>query len=143
MTIKKLTQVDTATRKDINNLLAQMRDESSEHTATMSEIKELTTNKNVALIVAKDGKKIVGMATLYILQKLGKRVGRIEDVIVDTTYRGRGLGTQIMQKIISVARAKKLQTLHVNSRPVHVAGNKLYRKIGFKIKGTNPYRLTL
>lgn len=143
MTIGKLTHVNSETRKDINDLLAQMRDESSEHTATASDLKALTTNDNTIVIVAKDGKKIIGMATLYIMQKFGKRVGRIEDVIVDHAYRERGVGTEIIQKIIATSRARRLQTLHVNSRPVHVAGNKLYQKLGFKIKKTNPYRMTL
>jgi len=143
MVIKKLSQVNAATRKDINSLLVQMRDDASEQKAQMSELRELTTNKNIAVIVAMDGKRIIGMATLYIMPKLGKRVGRIEDVIVDTAYRGQGLGRQIMQKVISTARIKKIQTLHINSRPVHVIGNKLYQKLGFKIKDTNPYRLSL
>ena len=143
MTIKKLTRVSNEALKNINMLLVQLRDDLSGHKAKLANLRDMVKDKRIALIVVRDGKRIVGMATLYVLQKLGKRVARIEDVIIDTQYRGKGLGTKLIQVVIATARAQKAQSLQVNSRPVHVVGNKLYRKIGFRIKETNVYRMKL
>ncbi len=141
MTIVKLTRASREAAKDISSLLAQLREDPSEHKAALSELRDITTNKNVVFIVAKDGKKIVGMAMLYVMQKLGKRIAYVEDVVVLSEYRGRGLGEKIMRAIIATARAKKVRTLNLTSRPARVAANKLYQKLGFEQKETNVYRM--
>jgi ribosomal protein S18 acetylase RimI-like enzyme len=83
------------------------------------------------------------MATLYLFTKFGKRSGQVEDVVVDSDFRGQHLGEEIMQRIIEVARDNKVATLHLTSRPVRVAANKLYQKMGFEKKETNVYRLRI
>ena len=77
------------------------------------------------------------------MQKLDKRIGSVDDVVVDNAYRGQGLGAAIMHKVIEVAQEQKLKALSLTSRPARVAGNKLYQKLGFVQKETNVYRLKL
>ncbi len=143
MTIGTLSKADAKMRTDINNLLSQIRSAGESHVTTMAELNAIVADKNIVVVIAKDGTRIVGMATLYLLQKFGKRIGRVEDVVVDSAYRGRGLGRTMMEKIIAIARARKIQALRVDSRPVHSVANKLYHSLGFSIKKTNPYRMEL
>lgn len=128
---------------DISNLLRQLREDPAEHQASVKELKEITDDKNVVCVVAKEEGHIVGMATLYMITKFSKRVGFIEDVVVDSGQRGKGLGQKIMEHLIAIARTEKIKTLHLTSRPERTAGNALYQKLGFEIKQTNPYRLKL
>ncbi len=141
--IVQLKQSSEQAAADIGNLLRQLREDPNEHKVSAEELKTITDDKNVALIVAKDGERIVGMATLYILTKLSKRTAQIEDVVVDSGYRGQGLGEKLMRAVIDIARTEKVKTLHLTSRPERTAGNALYQKLGFELKQTNPYRLKL
>ena len=63
-------------------------------------VSELNNYHNIFLILNKDNKKIIGMVTLLIEQKLihgGKSVAHIEDLVVDSEYRGLGVGRQLLE----------------------------------------------
>jgi ribosomal protein S18 acetylase RimI-like enzyme len=143
MEIVRLTEATEQAIEDIKRLLPQLRGDSAEHTGSLADLKEMADDENVALIVAKDNGHIVGMGTLYMITKIGKRSGFIEDVVVDDAYRGQGLGQKIMQMLIDAARAGDLQQIYLTSRPERVAANKLYQKLGFEVRETNVYRLAL
>ena len=95
------------------------------------------------MIVAQEGKRIVGVGSLYTILNLGRKRGEVEDVVVDSAYRGQGLGEKIMRALIRSARKQRLVSLHLTSRSARVAANKLYQKLGFVRKETNVYRLKL
>ncbi len=139
MTIGKLTQVSKEVLGDLNRLLTQLRG-TGPH-GSLSELRDIVGDKKIVMVVAKDEKRIVGVGTLYIMQKIGKRSAHIEDVIVDGEYRGQGLGKKITQALIAAAKAKKVKSLYLTSRPARVAANKLYQKVGFKQHETNVYRM--
>lgn len=138
-----LTEASKEIVQDLNVLMHELREGQTVSDGTLPELKQVLADKNTTLVVAKDGDRIVGVATLYVIQKIGKRIATVEDVVVASSYRGQGLGEKIMQKIIAVARMRKVQTIGLTSRPERVAGNKLYQKLGFTQKETNVYRLKL
>ena len=138
-----LKRADSASLRDIQGLLAQVRNGSEKDTATMSELRDVLKDKNTLIIVAKDGARIVGMAMLCVTVRIGRRTGQVEDVVVDDSYRGKGLGKELMYKLIELARRKKLNAIYLTSRPARVAANALYQKIGFEKKETNAYCLKL
>jgi ribosomal protein S18 acetylase RimI-like enzyme len=143
VTISVLHEASNEAVRDINLLLKQLRSDKNEPDATLSELQEIVGDKNVVFVVVKDGERIVGMATLYMITKFGKRGGFIEDVVVDEVYRGQGLGEKVTQALIDAATAEKLGSIYLTSRPERVAANKLYQKLGFKQKETNVYKMTL
>jgi ribosomal protein S18 acetylase RimI-like enzyme len=110
---------------------------------TRADLDAIVADQTVLLVVVKDIDTIIGMATLYLMPQMGKRSGYVEDVVVDDTYRGQGLGVKLMESIISYAREMKLDSVHLTSRPSRVAANKLYVKLGFEKRDTNAYRLNL
>lgn len=61
--------------------------------------------------------------------------GLMEDVFVDETLRGQGIGTKIVQKLIEVAKEKKCYKLICTSRYSKPKVHELYEKIGFKDHG--------
>ncbi len=141
--IAPLRSVTEDSVRDIGVLLSQLRENQDEHTTTLPEAQEIVNDKNAVCIVAEDGNRIVGMATLYVLQKFGKKTAHVEDVVVHSDYRGRGMGESIMKELIQAARERGVRTLNLTSRPERVAGNRLYQKLGFEPKETNVYRLKL
>ena len=139
--IPVLKRADAPTLRDIRGLLSQVHTDSSESKGTMLELRNLVKDKNIVAVVAKDGVRIVGMALLYIIANVGRRKGHVEEVVVDGGYRGKGIGRNLMKKLIAAARQKKLKNLYLTSRPTRVAANALYKDIGFEKKETNVYCL--
>ena len=87
--------------------------------------------------------KIVGMATLVVTTVLSGITGHVEDVVVDTEFRGRGIGERLMHELMAQARAKGADAIALTSHPSRVAANRLYQRLGFELGGTNYYSLDL
>lgn len=86
--------------------------------------------------------RIVGAMTLVTFTiPTGVRAW-IEDVVVDTEARGRGIGELLNREAIELAVAKGAKTVDLTSRPSREAANRLYKRIGFEARETNIYRLT-
>ena len=64
----------------------------------------------------------------------------IEDVVVDEALRGRGIGEALSREALKVARENGARTVDLTSRPSREAANRLYQRIGFKLRDTNVYR---
>ncbi|MBL8029809.1 MAG: GNAT family N-acetyltransferase [Candidatus Doudnabacteria bacterium] len=86
---------------------------------------------------AKEGRKIVGRAFLYLIKNdLHKeRYGLLEDVFVEEAYRKNGLGAQLVEGIIKEARRQKCYKLLATSRMERSNIHKYYEKFGFKKHG--------
>lgn len=82
---------------------------------------------------------IVGMLTVGIYHTPTGVKAWIEDVVVDTSCRGLGLGRMLVAHAIDYCRAQGISTLMLTSKPQRVAANALYRSLGFAQKETNVY----
>lgn len=140
MSIERLTKATQAALDDINRVNGQLHEG---RVGTLEELQTILANKDNTMVVAKDGDKIIGIATLYIFPKIGKRGAYIEDVVVDSAYRGQGLGEKIVREVIAVAREKKADSVYLTSRPIHAAAHKLYAKVGFETKDTTVFTMKL
>ncbi len=67
----------------------------------------------------------------------------IEDVVVDESARGRGIGAALNRHAIEIARQAGARTVDLTSRPDREAANRLYARLGFNQRNTNVYRLDL
>lgn len=66
----------------------------------------------------------------------------IEDVVVDETARGRGVGEALSQEAVRRALALGARTVELTSRPSREAANRLYQRLGFVRRDSNLYRYT-
>lgn len=89
--------------------------------------------------------EIIGTASLYYHKTFYEPggTGRVEDVIIDERYRGKGLGKLLMRFIFATARNLRLKTLELTSNPKRVEANKMYLEFGFKKYDTNYYVMDL
>jgi ribosomal protein S18 acetylase RimI-like enzyme len=67
----------------------------------------------------------------------------IEDVIVDESMRGQGVGEALTEAMLDEARARGCVTVDLTSRPSREAANRLYQKLGFERRDSNLYRFDL
>ncbi len=87
--------------------------------------------------------KIIGMGWIFPRQTMLRRQAVIEDMIVDQTYRGCGLGEKILHDLLQWAKAKGIEVVELTTNPKRIAANNLYQKVGFKFHETNHYLLNL
>lgn len=140
----KIEQVKSASTKDlaaINNLLPQLNP--AARVLGAQDYKAIVKSPNSFLFVARDKGGVVGMATLAITHIPMGRRGWIEDVVVDANYRGQGIGSRLSDALLKMARKQKVSHLQLTSRPSRQAANRLYRRIGFRRKVTNVYKMKL
>jgi ribosomal protein S18 acetylase RimI-like enzyme len=67
----------------------------------------------------------------------------IEDVVVDESARGRGVGEALNREALDRARGLGAKTVDLTSRPSREAANRLYQRLGFEPRETNIYRYSL
>lgn len=98
------------------------------------EIKQEEASSQGIKIIAMDGEKEIGRAYLYLMYNdLHKNpFGFMEDVFVDDEYRGKGIGTKLVDELIKTAQAKDCYKLIACSRYTRPKVHDLYSKIGFE-----------
>jgi ribosomal protein S18 acetylase RimI-like enzyme len=97
-----------------------------------------------ALVVArhpdKDG-PIVGAGALGIYRAPTGVRAVIEDIVVDRSVRGQGIGAAITRDLIDLARKAGAHGVSLTSNPGRQAANRLYLRLGFVLRQTNCYYL--
>jgi len=83
---------------------------------------------------------IVGTLTLVVFRIPTGLRAWIEDVVVDESARGRGVGEALTMAAIGLAAGAGARTVDLTSRPTREAANRLYRRLGFELRETNVYR---
>jgi ribosomal protein S18 acetylase RimI-like enzyme len=67
----------------------------------------------------------------------------IEDVVVDTEERGKGIGEALTLAALDRARVEGAKPVDLTSRPSREAANRLYQRVGFQSRQTNLYRFDI
>jgi ribosomal protein S18 acetylase RimI-like enzyme len=108
-------------------------------------IREIVEAQASTVVIARDlrdNRRIVGMLTLIVFRiPTGVRAW-IEDVVVDETMRGRGVGEALSQEAVRRAIGAGARTVDLTSRPSREAANRLYQRLGFTLRDSNVYRYT-
>jgi ribosomal protein S18 acetylase RimI-like enzyme len=93
------------------------------------------------MLVARDDEdnSIVGTATFVTYRVSSGLKGRLEDVIVDSSARGRGVGEALVQEVLRRANEAQVLMLELTSMPYRESANRLYKRLGFVRKPTNVY----
>lgn len=140
--ITRIQSVDPSTFTAISALLPQLS--SSAPALTHDRLVLVISNPNNYFFVAFSlpEKTIVGTLTLTTAPTLTGVRAHIEDVVVDTAARRRGVGAALIKEAVRVALSKEVgaTSIDLTSRPERVEANRLYQKLGFQKRETNVYR---
>ncbi len=107
------------------------------------ELAEIVASPATMLLVARDPEQqgaIVGTLTLVLFRIPTGLRAWIEDVVVDTAVRGKGVGRALTVAAVRRAAEAGATTVDLTSRPSRVAANRLYQSVGFQVRETNVYR---
>ncbi|MBI3631527.1 MAG: GNAT family N-acetyltransferase [Candidatus Staskawiczbacteria bacterium] len=146
--IKLIKKVKKSELVDINNLISQMSlTSTSPKPMTMAVCQEMLSQKNLFFLVAVgkiDGQqKIIGILSIYFIRIPTGLVAWSEDLVIDTAYRGWGLGRLLMEASIKLAYKKRSRHLNLRTNPQRIEANKLYQLLGFKRLNSNFYRINM
>ena len=116
---------------------------SSSTPVTLPDLKEIVASESTVLFAATKDGAIVGLLTLATFRIPTGMRAWIEDVVVDESARGHGVGEALNHAAINEARRRGAKTVDLTSRPSREAANRLYQRIGFVARDTNVYRYEL
>ncbi|MCU1448215.1 MAG: acetyltransferase [Acidimicrobiales bacterium] len=140
--VEEATEVDDDLVDAFARLVPQLS--RSNPPPTRAELEQIVDSEASRLLIARDDDgAIVGSLTLAVFRiPTGVRAW-IEDVVVDESARGQGVGEALNREALRVAAAGGARTVDLTSRPSREAANRLYQRLGFKERETNVYRIEL
>ena len=109
-------------------------------TEVTADLEAIVASDASVLLLAVDDGEVVGSLTLALFRIPTGLRAWIEDVVVDGSSRGRGVGEALNLAALDRARAEGATTVDLTSRPSREAANRLYRRLGFEERETNVYR---
>ena len=141
-------QIDIVTRADeelysaFQRLVPQLTNNNPP--PSLNDLAALVRDSSSTLMVARnDHGEIVGALSLTVYRVPTGIRSIIEDVIVDNSARGQGVGEALMKRAIEVAREKGASNISLTSNPMRESANRLYLRMGFKKRETNAYQIKL
>lgn len=138
ISIREILEVNVNDLEQLNQLIPQLS--GSAKLLTVGEFTKIVECSSTYLFCAEEDKIIQGMLSLVVFPiPTGVRAW-IEDVVVKTESRGKGIGKLLTLHGISVANRLGASTVDLTSRPSREIANKLYQSLGFDIRSTNVYR---
>jgi GNAT superfamily N-acetyltransferase len=142
MIIKEINTLTPAIQTAIQHFIDLLV--STPYTASNETLTALVASENSHLFLAYDEtENIMGMLTVGIYYSSTGKKAWIEDVVVDDTYRGQGIGEKLVQHAIEFVKIKDVNLLMLTSHPSRIAANKLYPRVGFSRRETNVYKMII
>lgn len=138
MQIEIVTTADEELYEAFQRLVPQLTNNNPP--PSLDDLAALLRDSSSTLIIARnENNDIVGALTLAVYRAPTGIRSIIEDVIVDISARGEGIGEALMLRGIELAREKGAGNISLTSNPMRVAANKLYLRVGFVKRETNAY----
>jgi len=112
----------------------------------LEQYKKYSENKAYTIFVVKDGGKIVGSATQYIIDLFTFRFQpllMIFNVAVKPDYRRKGIAQELMAHIIENAKKDGYNSISLTCLDDAYSAHKLYESLGFKKASSIKYDLYL
>ena len=141
VSIRPVTEVTESLTDAYRVLIPQLS--SSSNPPTGEALQRIIESDSAQILIAEDENgEIVGTMTLIIFQIPTGIRAWIEDVVVDSSARGKGIGKKLNLAALELAKQAGAKTVDLTSRPARQEANQLYRSIGFAERETNVYRFS-
>ena len=76
----------------------------------------LSSDHITCLIAENEKGEVMGTASLHLLQKIDRKLGIIEDVVVFKKYRGKAVGVRIIEELIQLSKNKNSTNLIIKHK---------------------------
>ena len=102
-------------------------------------LERIVRSPSAAMFAAWRDGAAVGALTLVWYDVPSGRKGWIEDVVVDASARGAGVGEALVRAALERAAREGVERVMLTSRPARRAARALYRKVGFEEAETSVF----
>ena len=107
---------------------------------TQLDLEQILDDKNqITVAYCEDNNKIIGIALMCTYKVISGNKGWIEDVVVDSASRGKGIGRKLINLLVEVGEKKELSEILLFTEDHRLAAINLYSKVGFKLKESKIY----
>jgi ribosomal protein S18 acetylase RimI-like enzyme len=140
-------KIDILTKKDLNHLIQDQISNlykqlgGGKNQINLLEILEATNP--ITLAYCEFNNEIVGIASMCTYKVISGRKGWIEDVVVDSQNRGKGIGRKLMNKLLEEGKRKNLSEILLFTEDHRTSAVNLYADLGFKLKESRIYTLKI
>ena len=147
MKLIKATHLDIPELVELLNSLFEQEAEFEPNSETQSKaLSKIILDPKIGIIlIAKDDDKILGMVNLLFTEStaLGCKVALLEDMVVLSSSRGEGIGSQLIDYAISEAKKAGCKRITLLTDIENTKAQSFYQKKGFVKSKMTPYRLLL
>jgi len=111
----------------------------------MARLRRLIADPAATLLVARDGDAIVGTTTVIVYTTPFWIKARLDEVVVDDSARGKGVGEALVKAALDVGRKRGAQIAELQSGrgPNRETAHRLYERLGFQVRETDVFRIVL
>jgi ribosomal protein S18 acetylase RimI-like enzyme len=103
-------------------------------------LEAMVASPAVTVLLARSNGQIAGSLTLAMFPIPTGLRAWIEDVVVDQSARGQGVGALLTQEALRLASAAGARTVDLTTRPAREAAGRLYERAGFNQRDSRLYR---
>jgi len=135
--IEQVIEANEELLEAIHRLLPQLTE--ARTPPTLEQLAETVAGQTMLIALDDATGRVIGTLTLIIYRVSSGLKARIEDVIVDKSARGQGVGDALVREGMARAGAAKVLMLELTSMPYRESANRLYKRLGFVRKPTNVY----
>src|SRR6202163_666759 len=139
--IETVTQATPEVYAALDRLLPQLNPKLT--LPPFERLEAIVADPSVTLLIARDGAEIVGTATVIVYTTPFWIKARLDEVVVDESARGKGVGAALVQASLELAREKGVEVVELQSGVHREEANRLYPRMGFELRETNVYRIVL
>jgi ribosomal protein S18 acetylase RimI-like enzyme len=136
--IEVLDEVSDEVVEAFGQLLPQLS--SSAKPPDAGALAAIVASPAVTVLIARSDGRIAGSLTLAIFPIPTGLRAWIEDVVVDDSARGQGVGALLTQEALRLAHEAGARTVDLTTRPSREAAGRLYERAGFQQRETRLYR---
>jgi len=110
-------------------------------------LRRIVADPDVVLLVARDGpaSEIVGTTTVIVYTTPFWIKARLDEVVVDDSARGQGVGEALVRAALDIARERGAQIAELQSARTEAreSAHRLYERLGFKVRNSDVFRISL
>lgn len=94
-------------------------------------------NKKNKIYFLKINGGIAGYMNFTAMRRSGKKLNYLGDIVIAEKFKGKGYGKYFMKKFIKMSKEKGIDRIGLGTMAENKTAIKLYKKLGFEIKGYN------
>lgn len=142
MRIEAATAATSELLAALSRLLPQLNPELP--ALTQERLDRVVNDPATTLLIARgdEDETIIATASVLVYTTPAHVKARIEDVVVDDSARGKGVGKELVLRCVEVARESGAEIVELQSARWRQVANRLYPKIGFELRDSNLYRIS-